>query len=260
MFDAFHGHANGGAATRKRFLGPVAIAIAAYALIGGSVALLASGGSEKPPEDEPIDVVLAKKPQPSTAPPPSPVVKPPDPALPTRPRSSAPPPPALQAPKVMPTQAPPEDDASKNKDPGPVDPGAEYGDGASDGSDEPGTGNVTPTPSPTPSPTPVAPPKPKKMEPVDLPENATPPVPDPDNAAPSYPEAARAAGQEGLVILKLAISEKGKIRSIEVLKSDPAFDDAAIDAVKRWKFTPAMVSGSPIAVYRIVKIPFRLGG
>jgi protein TonB len=99
-------------------------------------------------------------------------------------------------------------------------------------------------------------PKPRKAEPVSLPEDADPPEPDPGNAPPAYPEAARTAGLEGKVILKIAISETGAVIDVKVLKGDPILAEAAVAAVKTWHFTPAMLDGKPIAVYKIQPVSF----
>jgi len=96
------------------------------------------------------------------------------------------------------------------------------------------------------------------MEPVNLPEEATPPVPDAGNEAPAYPEIARSAGKEGHVILKVVVSENGRITGVEVLRGDAVFVEAALKVVRRWSYKPATLGGRPIAVFSIVKIPFRL--
>jgi len=104
----------------------------------------------------------------------------------------------------------------------------------------------------------VAAPAPTATGPVNLPEDADPPVPSPDNKAPAFPESARAAGKEGMVILKVVITVDGRVGNIQVLKGELPFVDAATAAIKAWRFTPSMLAGKPISVYRILKFPFRL--
>jgi len=99
-----------------------------------------------------------------------------------------------------------------------------------------------------------------KTGPIQLPENATPPRPLPGNTPPAYPEDARASGVEGEVYLKIVINEDGSVGDIEVKKGDEPFVSAAIAVVKAWKYSPALVDGKPTAVYRIIKVPFRLKG
>ena len=50
----------------------------------------------------------------------------------------------------------------------------------------------------------------------------------------------------------------GTVGAVKVMKGDEPFVSAAVQAVKRWRYTPARVAGQPTAVYRIVKMPFRL--
>lgn len=106
------------------------------------------------------------------------------------------------------------------------------------------------------------PPKPEKKVaktgPIALPEEATPPKPLAGNTPPAYPDAARAAGMEGVVFLKIVINEDGSVGAIEVKKGDEPFVSAAVAAVKTWKYSPALVDGKPTAVYRIIKVPFKL--
>ncbi len=94
--------------------------------------------------------------------------------------------------------------------------------------------------------------------PVNLPEEGTPPEPLPDNVMPDFPEEMRTQGTEGLVILKVVVSHKGKVTKIDVMKGDEPFVAAAIAAVKQWRYKPAIVDGQPQAVFKIVKIPFRI--
>jgi len=93
---------------------------------------------------------------------------------------------------------------------------------------------------------------------MNLPEEATPPVESPANRRPEYPESARAAGVEGLVILKIVVTESGRVGNIQVMKGEQPFVEAAIAAVKTYTFQPAVLAGRPIAVFRIIKVPFRL--
>jgi periplasmic protein TonB len=96
------------------------------------------------------------------------------------------------------------------------------------------------------------------LAPVNLPEEATPPVESPGNRRPEYPESARAAGIEGLVILKVVVTETGRVGNIQVMKGEPPFVEAAVSVVKTYAFQPAMLAGRPISVFRIIKVPFRL--
>jgi protein TonB len=66
---------------------------------------------------------------------------------------------------------------------------------------------------------------------------------------PTYPEKGRKTGHEGVVTLGVVVGSDGEPRDISVLSTlGPDFDKAAIDAVKRWKFSPATKDGKPVAV------------
>lgn len=76
---------------------------------------------------------------------------------------------------------------------------------------------------------------------------------------PVYPEAARAARAEGTVILEVVVGRTGAVEEARVLKSSPLFDTAAVEAVKRWKYEPALLGGSkPVRVFMTVRVEFRL--
>jgi protein TonB len=70
-----------------------------------------------------------------------------------------------------------------------------------------------------------------------------------------YPEEARKAGLEGKVWVKIWIDKTGKPKQVVIQKSAAEiFDQAAIDAVMQFVFTPAVLNGAPIDVW--VSIPF----
>jgi periplasmic protein TonB len=76
--------------------------------------------------------------------------------------------------------------------------------------------------------------------------------------APIYPPIALAARKEGLVILQTIIDEDGIVRDVKVLRSDPLFDQAAMDAVKQWRFTSPMLNKQKIPVTMTVTVGFSL--
>jgi len=82
---------------------------------------------------------------------------------------------------------------------------------------------------------------------------------------PKYPELARKAGIEGVVYLKFAIDEEGNVihSKIKVLKNttgNSGCDEAAIEAVKKWKFTPAYQRDKPVKVWISMPFKFSLKG
>ena len=76
---------------------------------------------------------------------------------------------------------------------------------------------------------------------------------------PQYPPAARMRREEGRVMLKLTIDEKGTLMNVEVVESTGAdFADAAVDAAKRSRFTPARKNNAPILSVALLPIRFTL--
>ena len=75
---------------------------------------------------------------------------------------------------------------------------------------------------------------------------------------PVYPEVARKARAEGKVILEIVVDRTGDVEAVKVLRSNPLFDQAAIEAVKMWKYQPAFQGGRPVRVYLTVVVEFSL--
>jgi protein TonB len=69
---------------------------------------------------------------------------------------------------------------------------------------------------------------------------------------------ARDSRVEGVVILDVIIDEHGTVTSTRVLKSVALLDQAAIDAVRLWRFTPARLNGEAIPIVMTVTVSFRL--
>jgi periplasmic protein TonB len=75
---------------------------------------------------------------------------------------------------------------------------------------------------------------------------------------PVYPPIARMAHKEGVVILEAVIGEDGAVRDVRVLRSIPLLDDAAMEAVRQWRFTPTLLNGQPVPVVMTVTVAFKL--
>jgi TonB family protein len=76
---------------------------------------------------------------------------------------------------------------------------------------------------------------------------------------PPYPDAAREAKKEGRVRVNLVVDEHGAVVEAEVAEaSDPVFVDAALAAVRTWKFKPALDEGKPVASGVTMPVHFRL--
>jgi protein TonB len=75
---------------------------------------------------------------------------------------------------------------------------------------------------------------------------------------PIYPPIAIAARKEGLVILEALISEEGIVREVHVLRPAPLFEQAAITAVRQWRFSPTLLNGEPVPIVTTVTVGFTL--
>jgi TonB family protein len=76
---------------------------------------------------------------------------------------------------------------------------------------------------------------------------------------PEYSEEARKAKYQGTVVLWLIVDQSGRPQQVRVARSlGMGLDQKAIEAVKQWKFEPAMKDGRPVAVQINVEVNFRL--
>lgn len=75
---------------------------------------------------------------------------------------------------------------------------------------------------------------------------------------PVYPPAARAARVQGLVILEVVIAQDGTVSDAQILRSQPMLDQAALEAVRQWEFTPTLLNGVPVSVIMTVTVSFNL--
>ena len=75
---------------------------------------------------------------------------------------------------------------------------------------------------------------------------------------PVYPAVAQRARVEGVVILEAVIDAQGRVASVHVLRSIALLDQAAVDAVKQWRFTPALLNAEPVPVVMTVTVNFTL--
>ena len=80
------------------------------------------------------------------------------------------------------------------------------------------------------------------------------------NVNPVYPQSMRAAGRSGVVPLDALIGTDGTVVFARVVSASvhPDFADAAIDAVRQWKFSPTLLNGKPVEVLMGVTISFAL--
>jgi periplasmic protein TonB len=78
------------------------------------------------------------------------------------------------------------------------------------------------------------------------------------HVAPVYPPIAQSARITGVVILEAIIAEDGTVGMVTVLRSVRFLDDAAVQAVRQWRFTPTLLNGRPVPVIMTVTVSFGL--
>lgn len=93
-------------------------------------------------------------------------------------------------------------------------------------------------------------------EPLDLLDGERPVVK--HQLKPTYPPEARYAGITGTVVLSMIVDEGGHVESLKVLESQPAFDEAALRAVRDWEYEPFFRGGKPIRWKARVTLHFKL--
>jgi TonB family protein len=76
---------------------------------------------------------------------------------------------------------------------------------------------------------------------------------------PHYPESARAKHIEGTVRLNTVIGVKGTVIETKYLSGPQELIQAAVDAVKQWKFEPTLLNGEPVEVECVFELNFQLG-
>lgn len=77
---------------------------------------------------------------------------------------------------------------------------------------------------------------------------------------PQYPRVAARRGIEGVVTVQFIITKEGTVRDPKVIEAEPAnvFNDAAIEAVLKWKFKPKLMDGQPVERQATQEIEFKL--
>lgn len=83
-----------------------------------------------------------------------------------------------------------------------------------------------------------------------------------NNPAPVYPVFAKRAREQGVVMLRVRVDAAGNVEGIELHKSSGSqrLDDAALAAVRRWRFVPARAGDRTVAGVALVPIHFQLEG
>jgi TonB family protein len=73
---------------------------------------------------------------------------------------------------------------------------------------------------------------------------------------PVYPELAKRARVEGRVVLVVTVDEEGSVAEIKVRNGHPLLYEAAVTAVRQWKYSPTLLNGEPVPVITTVTVTF----
>jgi protein TonB len=101
------------------------------------------------------------------------------------------------------------------------------------------------------------PPPPPPTAPVRVGGNIKPPTKTRD-VKPIYPPIAQSARVQGVVIIEATIGADGRVQQAKVLRGQPLLDQAALDAVKQWQFSPTLLNNVPVPVIMTVTVNFTL--
>jgi protein TonB len=74
---------------------------------------------------------------------------------------------------------------------------------------------------------------------------------------PQYPPAARSARVQGSVVMRATIGTDGTIQQLRVVSGNPLLVNAAMDAVKKWRYRPYLLDGKPVEGETNITINFK---
>ncbi|HMC30380.1 MAG TPA: energy transducer TonB [Candidatus Angelobacter sp.] len=75
---------------------------------------------------------------------------------------------------------------------------------------------------------------------------------------PTYPQMARIAHIQGDVVLQATISKTGTVENLRAVQGHPILIQAALDAVRQWKYKPYILNGEPVEVETTIKVQFHM--
>jgi len=76
--------------------------------------------------------------------------------------------------------------------------------------------------------------------------------------APSYPPIALSQHIQGTVVIDALVDATGNVTSMKVISGPPLLYQAALDALRKWKYEPAKRDGQPIATHTQINVRFQL--
>jgi protein TonB len=80
------------------------------------------------------------------------------------------------------------------------------------------------------------------------------------NIPPGYPLLSAQLGEQGIVVVQMQIGPDGFVTVVQLLQTSgyPRLDQAALAALKNWRFTPAVENGQPVPSAQVLPVRFRL--
>jgi len=115
----------------------------------------------------------------------------------------------------------------------------------------------TPGPPPVPPPALPPPPKPVDTHPIRT-SSGTQAAKLIYQVKPEYPQLAKITRTQGVVVLEALIRRDGSIDSLRVVSGHQLLTQAALDAVKQWKYQPTLLNGEPVEVVTTITVTFTL--
>jgi len=77
---------------------------------------------------------------------------------------------------------------------------------------------------------------------------------------PAYPPLAVQARIQGNVVLHAIISKDGRVEQLSVISGHPLLIQAALDAVRQWRYHPTLLNNEPVEVDTTITVTFTMGG
>lgn len=75
---------------------------------------------------------------------------------------------------------------------------------------------------------------------------------------PVYPPEAQEARVQGIVIVEATIGCDGSVSDVRILRGQPMLNEAALEAVRQWRYTPTLLNGQPVPVIMTMTVSFTL--
>ena len=75
---------------------------------------------------------------------------------------------------------------------------------------------------------------------------------------PQYPDLARQGRIQGIVVIEAHVGLDGRVKEARVLRGIPLLDDAALSAVRQWRYQPLLLNGQPFEFLLTVTLKFNL--